>query len=79
MEMELFFDGIMKIYYNKKWVKDYIYEVKQQGDLFFFVLKVDEGLFFSMEIGVFCCIVDNLEIVGGYNDVGGNQKFWCIK
>ncbi len=79
MEMELFSDGTMKIYHNKKWVKDYTYEVKQQGDLLLFVPKVDEGLSPSMETGVLRCTADNLEIVGGYNDAGGNQKFRRIK
>lgn len=79
MEMELLADGTMKIYHDKKWVKDFTYEVKQQGDLLLFVPKVEEELSPNMETGVLRCNDDSLEIVGGYNDAGGNQKFRRIK
>ena len=79
MEIELISDGTMKLYHDKKWVKDYSYEVQQQGDLLLFVPKVGEGLSPSIETGILRCTADSLEIVGGYNDAGGNQKFRRIK
>ncbi len=79
MEIELLSDGTMKVYHDRKWVKDYTYEIKQQSDLLLFVPRVDGELSPNIETGVLRCTADSLEIVGGYNDAGGNQKFRRIK
>lgn len=79
MEIELLPDGTMKVYHDKKWVKDYTYEVSQQEDLLLFVPKVEEELSPNIETGILRCTPDSMEIVGGYNDAGGNQKFRRIK
>lgn len=79
MEIELLADGQMKVYHDKKLVRSYQYEVKQQGDLRLFIPQTDSGLEPAIETGILRCSADSLEINGGYNDAGGNQMFRRIK
>ena len=75
MEIELLSNGIMKVFHNRKLVQDYAYEVKPQSDFLLFVPKLERPLTPTIETGILRCSADSLEIVGGYNDVGGNQLF----
>lgn len=79
MEIELLADGQMKVYHDKKLVRSYQYEVKQQGDLQLFVPQTDNELAPVIETGLLRCTAESLEINGGYNDAGGNQMFRRIK
>lgn len=79
MEIELLPNGTMKVFHDRKLVQDYTYEVKQQSDFLLFVPKLSNPLTPSIETGVLRCSADSLEIVGGYNDTGGNQLFRRIK
>lgn len=79
MEIELLSDGTMKVYHDKKLVKDYSYVVKKQMDFLLFEPKIDNGLTPGIETGILRCTKDSLEIAGGYNDAGGNQLFHRVK
>lgn len=79
MEIELLPNGIMKVFHNRKLVQDYAYEVKPQSDFLLLVPKLDRPLTPTIETGILRCSADKLEIVGGYNDAGGNQLFRRIK
>ncbi|MBX2873815.1 MAG: hypothetical protein KTR30_16995 [Saprospiraceae bacterium] len=79
MEIELLSDGTMKVFHDKKLVKNYTYVVKQQMDFLLFEPKMDHEHTPGIETGILRCTKDSLEIVGGANDAGGNQLFRRIK
>ena len=79
MEIELLADGQLKIYHNKQLVKTTTYEVQKEADELLFVPNLNTDLKPSVETGPLRCTADSLEIIGGYNDAGGNQLFRRVK
>lgn len=79
MEIELLANGELKIYHDKSLQKTYTYEVSKQEE---WLLKIDynkSALSPTVESGILRCTGNVLEIIGGYNDAGGNQKYRRMK
>lgn len=79
MEMELLANGQLKVYHNKHLVQTANYQVRDQGGEKLFVPDLGKALDPPIETGILRCTAKSLEIVGGYNDAGGNQLFRRVK
>lgn len=80
MEIVLLANGQLKVYHDKSLRKTYTYQVSKQEEEW--LLKVDYDkttLDPTVESGILRCTGNVLEIIGGYNDAGGNQKYRRMK
>jgi len=80
MEIELLANGDLKVYHDKSLQKTYTYQVSKQEEELMLTVNYDKTeLKPTVESGILRCTGNVLEIIGGYNDAGGNQKYRRMK
>lgn len=80
MAIELLPNGELKVYHNHILKKTYPYQVNKIEEEWWLTITYDKGeLNPTVESGILRCTSNTLEIIGGYNDAGGNQTYKRVK